>query len=261
MKCDNKEPHPSHVWQDEIYHECPGVNVQILDSTDELLESRKAVYGDRIKNMERTAQLWSALLGVEILDWQVPLMMSAYKMFRTFETPNYSDNSDDIFGWGKMFQEVMEANHGGIIQARTVEEYKAELDRRAPTKAGWEARTMERAKEERIAELEQQVADLSRGRAETHMGRGDEHKTRDDLCDTCGTNWHAAHKANCPVAVEFKLLQWKCGKCDQEAMGRPLDQQLPGHTAHCWYRNYCMNSRACTVETDQHVESCPQKPF
>lgn len=95
-----------------------------IDATDELLASRREVYGDRVSNMERTAALWSALLGFTIEDWQVPLMMSAYKMLRTFETPDYSDNTDDIDGWKKMFVEVMEANHGGIIQARTVEEYQ-----------------------------------------------------------------------------------------------------------------------------------------
>src|SRR5690606_33774842 len=42
--------------------------------------------------------------------------------------PNYSDNSDDIDGWKQIFVEVMEANHGGIIQARTVEEFQAKLN-------------------------------------------------------------------------------------------------------------------------------------
>lgn len=95
------------------------------DETDQLLASRRSVYGDRVTNMERTAALWSALLGIEVKDWQVPLMMSAYKMLRTFETPDYSDNSDDIVGWERMFEEVMDKNHGGIIKARTVEEYHA----------------------------------------------------------------------------------------------------------------------------------------
>ncbi|USH45454.1 hypothetical protein SEA_DOTI_7 [Microbacterium phage DoTi] len=100
------------------------MNDDKIETTDELLESRRAVYGDRVDNMQRVAAIWSGLLGVTIHDWQVPLLMSAYKMFRTFQTPNYSDNSDDIDGWKKMFVEVMDANHGGIIQARTVEEYE-----------------------------------------------------------------------------------------------------------------------------------------
>jgi hypothetical protein len=100
------------------------------ETTDELLASRRAVYGDRVNNMERVAMIWSGLLGVEIKDWQVALLMDAYKMFRTFETPNYSDNSDDMDGWKKIFVEVMDANHGGIIQARTVEEYLAKLAER-----------------------------------------------------------------------------------------------------------------------------------
>lgn len=133
------------------------------EKTDALLESRRAMYGDRVTNMERVAQLWSALLNHTIEDWQVPLLMSAYKMLRTFETPDYSDNSDDIDGWKQMFVEVMEANHGGIVQARTVEEYhrlkeeaqtpaerEAEIDRetdREPeSHAKWTHMTLDEAK-------------------------------------------------------------------------------------------------------------------
>lgn len=97
------------------------------DSTEALLENRQSVYGPRVTNMEQVAAIWSAMLDHKIEDWQVPLLMSAYKMFRTFRQPDYSDNSDDIDGWKVMFVEVMEANHGGIVQARTVEEYKAKL--------------------------------------------------------------------------------------------------------------------------------------
>lgn len=98
----------------------------MTDQTDaqKLLAERVSVYGNRVRNMERVAQLWTALLGVEILDWQVPLLMSAYKMLRTFETPDYSDNSDDIDGWKEMFVEVMNENYGGLVKARTVEEFR-----------------------------------------------------------------------------------------------------------------------------------------
>ena len=53
-----------------------------------LLESRVAVYGDRVDNMVRTAQMWGALLGVEIQPWQVPFMMSSYKMLRAMQAPD-----------------------------------------------------------------------------------------------------------------------------------------------------------------------------
>src|SRR5690606_9214821 len=103
--------------------------------TDALLASRLATYGPRVENMERVAALWSNLLGPgrEIKDWEVPLLMSAYKMFRTFQTPDYSDNSDDIDGWRKMFVEVMDANYCGSVQERTVEEYEAKKGISAPS--------------------------------------------------------------------------------------------------------------------------------
>lgn len=138
-------------------------------NTDELLASRRDVYGDRVTNMERVAALWSALLNTEIQDWQVPLLMSAYKMMRTFETPDYSDNSDDIDGWKQMFVEVMEANHGGIIKARTVEEYHRLKDE-AQTPAEREAE-IDRETDEEIYDIAPAtilgllVEDLNRGYA------------------------------------------------------------------------------------------------
>jgi len=89
-------------------------------AADALLETRRAVYGDRIKNMENLALIWSGLLGFEVKPFQVPLMMSASKMLRAMETPDYSDNIDDVDGWNKMFREVIGED---LVQARTVEEY------------------------------------------------------------------------------------------------------------------------------------------
>lgn len=140
LACDETSVHEGHLWsrvekyKGNVGYHCEGVShlmeEDIGDEADALLASRLATYGPRVQNMERVAALWSALLGPgrEIKDWEVPLLMSAYKMMRTFETPDYSDNSDDIDGWKRMFEEVMEANHGGIIHARTVEEYQAKKD-------------------------------------------------------------------------------------------------------------------------------------
>ena len=97
------------------------------DPTQALLDSRRAVYGDRIDNMVRTAQIWSGLLGVEIQPVQVPVMMAAYKQLRMMMAPDYSDNIDDSDGWMKMAREILGED---LIQARTVEEYVAEKQRR-----------------------------------------------------------------------------------------------------------------------------------
>ena len=90
-------------------------------STDELLESRRQTYGDRVQNMIDIAGIWSILLGVTIQPWQVPLMMDAVKQHRQFRTPDYGDTSDDREGWFKIFREVMGDD---MIDARTVEEYQ-----------------------------------------------------------------------------------------------------------------------------------------
>lgn len=94
----------------------------MTDKTDELLASRRAVYGDRVENMKRTAQMWSGFLGFQIEPWQVSEMFSMYKAFRMTQAPDYSDNIDDKEGWARMTREVLEATVG-VVQARTVEEY------------------------------------------------------------------------------------------------------------------------------------------
>lgn len=97
---------------------------------EKLLASRQAVYGDRPDQMRRTAKIWSGLTGFDIQPWMIPMMMSAYKMLRAFNAPDYSDNVDDVDGWMVMFREQMAADGMPIIQARTVEEY---LDKKHPT--------------------------------------------------------------------------------------------------------------------------------
>lgn len=90
------------------------------DNTDALLASRRTVYGDRKSNMERTAQIWSGLLGFTVRPEMVPIMMAAYKALRFEGAPDYSDNIDDIEGWVRMARELVSDR---LIQARTVEEY------------------------------------------------------------------------------------------------------------------------------------------
>lgn len=110
------------------------------DKTDKLLASRRATYGDRIQNMIDIATIWSTLLGVEIQPWQVPLMMSAVKFHRLFQTPDYSDSVDDVDGWMKIFREVMGED---MINARTVEEYLARKEQRELNKFKPQQRIMD----------------------------------------------------------------------------------------------------------------------
>lgn len=97
-------------------------------NTEALLKSRESVYGDRIDNMVRVAQMWSGFLGHEIQPWQAPVMFALYKVYRLGITPDYSDNIDDVDGYMQMFREVIGDD---MVQARTVEEYLQKVN--APT--------------------------------------------------------------------------------------------------------------------------------
>lgn len=88
----------------------------------ELLDSRLAVYGDRKKNMEDVANVWSGILGVTVRPDQVPLLMSGYKLVRASNTPDYADNIDDSDGYNEMFREIIGDD---MIHARTTDEYLA----------------------------------------------------------------------------------------------------------------------------------------
>ena len=116
VQCTNMTDHKAHPWKDkDVLLTCHGV-----DSTADLLGSRREVYGDRIENMENTAKIWSGFLRHEIQAWQVPVMMALYKIYRMSHAHDYSDNIDDAKGWLKMFEEIVGDD---MVMARTVEEY------------------------------------------------------------------------------------------------------------------------------------------
>jgi hypothetical protein len=91
------------------------------ETTDELLDSRVAVYGDRVDNMVRVAEMWSAFLGQRIQPWQVPVMFTLYKIYRIGITPDYGDNVDDVDGYMQIFREVIGED---MVNARTTDEYR-----------------------------------------------------------------------------------------------------------------------------------------
>lgn len=85
----------------------------------ELIDRRVQVYGDPTVTFARIAQMWSGLIGHEILPYQVPLMMVAIKMVRADVMPDYSDNSDDIDGYMDIFRKLVP----DMIHARTVDDF------------------------------------------------------------------------------------------------------------------------------------------
>lgn len=92
-------------------------------NTEKLLASREEVYGNRVNNMQRVAQMWNGYLGVDVITAaDVAMMFVLYKAYRFKITPDYSDNINDVFGYAEMAREV-QRELGGLIDAETVKEY------------------------------------------------------------------------------------------------------------------------------------------
>jgi len=73
---------------------------EILDTAKTLINNdRAATHGDAYKMHEVIAEMWSAILGVEISATQVALMMAALKLARASENPDHSDNWVDAAGY------------------------------------------------------------------------------------------------------------------------------------------------------------------
>lgn len=89
----------------------------------ELIDGRVDVYGDPAVVFVRQAQIFSAILGVEVQPWQVALLMVGYKLVRTSVTPDYSDNSDDIDGYLDIFKTIIGDD---MVHARDTKDYIAQ---------------------------------------------------------------------------------------------------------------------------------------
>jgi hypothetical protein len=99
----------------------------VKEEAQNLLDSRLAVYGERVENMTRVAQVFSGILGMEVRPDQVPLLMVGYKTVRASQTPDYEDNVKDIEGYALMFREIIGDN---MIAAVNTDEYLLEKSRR-----------------------------------------------------------------------------------------------------------------------------------
>ena len=75
----------------------------LLDAARTIAE-RGRVYGDAAANMAKTAQLWSAVLGVDVTPAQVALCMIQLKVARYLVTP-HTDACVDIAGYSAVLHE------------------------------------------------------------------------------------------------------------------------------------------------------------
>jgi Domain of unknown function (DUF6378) len=90
------------------------------DLLGEVVDQRVQVYGNPVTTFPRVAEIWSGILGHQVRAADVPLMLMGYKLLRTAECPDYSDNSDDIEGYLEIFRLLVGPD---MVNARSVDEY------------------------------------------------------------------------------------------------------------------------------------------
>ena len=74
--------------------------MSILREADEIVNgARQKDYGSPKVNFERTAKMWSAILGIEIEWHQVPACLIALKLARLVNEPMHEDSWRDIAGY------------------------------------------------------------------------------------------------------------------------------------------------------------------
>ena len=86
----------------------------------EVIDGRRNVYGNPEEVFPRHAQVWSAIIGTPVTPEQVALCLIGYKLIRAADTPDYSDNADDIEGYLDIFRKIV---GDGMVHARSVSEY------------------------------------------------------------------------------------------------------------------------------------------
>ena len=87
---------------------------------EEVIDGRRSVYGNPEKTFPRHAQVWSAIIGTPVTPEQVALCLIGYKLIRTADAPDYSDNSDDVEDYLDIFRKIVGDR---MIHARSVSEY------------------------------------------------------------------------------------------------------------------------------------------
>ena len=81
---------------------------QLLDACKVALNSRGQHYGKVLENHSRIAKIWSLIIGSDITEEQVALMMVGLKVARLIETPDHQDSILDIAGYAAVMSECIE---------------------------------------------------------------------------------------------------------------------------------------------------------
>lgn len=99
-----------------------GKSFQLVDDATEVMPAeleaaalvrngkRQAAYGHPSQDFERTAKIWSGVLGVDVSPLQVSLCMAGLKMSRLVGTPDHRDSLVDAHGYFTCYERILD--HG-----------------------------------------------------------------------------------------------------------------------------------------------------
>jgi hypothetical protein len=80
---------------------------EVLRDAEEMISAlRDEVYGDPLTNHQRIAEMWSAILDVDVRPEEVVLCMIAVKMSRLCRVPDHEDSWIDIAGYAALGGEI-----------------------------------------------------------------------------------------------------------------------------------------------------------
>jgi hypothetical protein len=182
------------------------VTTNHTEEAQELLDSRLAVYGERVKNMENVAKVFSGILGIEVRPDQVPLLMIGYKTVRAAQTPDYEDNVKDIEGYALMFRECVGDD---MVAAVNTDEYLLEKERRqAVAERNRHVRAYnsrcDEPTEEQVAQLQAEVPSYQPGPYQTNAPTQHMDVYRQQLTDIFSRAW--AERGGCTPVEKFAAI-------------------------------------------------------
>ena len=87
---------------------------EVLHQAGELIDgSRQDSYGDPADSFGRAAQIWSAILGIEVSPAQVAMCLAGVKLSRLAHTHDHLDSWVDLAGYAALGAEVA-TRAGGV---------------------------------------------------------------------------------------------------------------------------------------------------
>lgn len=84
----------------------------VIEEVAETVRERGKVYGPPHVNMNRTAALWSAFLGIPVTGAQVAACMMLVKIARLSESPAHRDSILDIGGYTHCYDDCIHNPEG-----------------------------------------------------------------------------------------------------------------------------------------------------